>query len=71
MRDRAIAGYELLEQHGELHAFLQFTLEIDVVGERANELDHRGRRCAGLHAALFAANRWRSPSTRTIRGLTL
>ena len=67
----AVAGDELLEQHGEFLALLQLALEVDVVGERADEFDHRRRRRARLDAALLAASRARSPSTRTMRGLTL
>ena len=32
MGDAAVAGHELLEQHGEFLAFLQLALEVDVVG---------------------------------------
>ena len=53
MGDAAVAGDELLEQDGEFLAFLQLALEVDVVGERANELDHRRRRRARPHAALL------------------
>ncbi len=53
MRDLAVARHQLLEQHGELLSLLQLALEVDVVGERADELDHRRRRRAGLDAALL------------------
>src|SRR6478672_4081302 len=43
MGDLAVAGDLLLQQHGELLAFLQFALEVDVVGERPDELEHRLR----------------------------
>ena len=53
MGDAAVAGHELLEQHRELHALLELALEVDVVGHRADELDHRLRWHAELHAALL------------------
>jgi hypothetical protein len=51
MGDLAVAGDELLQQYGELHAFLQLALEVDVVAERADELDHGLRWRAAGHAA--------------------
>ena len=53
MGDAAIAGHELLEQHGEFLSLLQFALEVDIEGQGADELDHRRRRRAGLDAALL------------------
>ncbi len=53
MGDAAVAGDELLEQHGEFLALLQLALEVDVVGKRANEFDHRRRRRPRPHAALL------------------
>ena len=38
MGDLAVAGDLLLQQHGELLAFLQLALEVDVVGERPDKL---------------------------------
>ena len=69
--DLAVAGDQLLEQHDEALAGLQLALEVDVVGERLDELAHRRRRRAGLDAALSAASPAISVSTRTMRGLTL
>ena len=70
MGDAAVAGDELLEQHGEFLAFLQLALEVDVVGEGADELDHRGRRRARRRCRSARSEPLRSPSTRTMRGLT-
>src|SRR6185436_11837503 len=56
MRDLAVAGDQLLEQYGELHALLELALEVDVVGERADEIDHgSGRHAAGDAARLQRA----------------
>ena len=61
MGDLAVAGDELLEQHGEFHADLQLALEVDVVGEGADELDHRRRRCASRRCRSAAASRCARP----------
>jgi hypothetical protein len=53
MGDLAVAGDLLLQQHGELLAFLQLALEVDVVGERPDELEHRLRGHIGGNRALL------------------